>query len=155
MTKSLPGQTQVKSLLGDFKKFISRGNVVDLAVGVMIGAAFQSIVKAFTDGIVTPLLNAVGGKPDVPLTIWHFNLGLVISAIISFLITAATIFFLIVKPMGKLMEATKKKEEAEEKAEKAEEEEREAAELTVLKEIRDYLKLQADEPPARTPVSSG
>lgn len=128
----------MKELIADFKKFISRGNVVDLAVGVMIGAAFQNIVKSFTDGIVTPLLNAIGGQPDVPLAIWHFNVGTVINAVISFLITAAVIFFLIVKPMTKLMEMTKKDEANEAKDAK------QSADVKLLGEIRDLLKQQVE-----------
>ena len=119
----------MKAILNDFKKFISKGNVIQLAVGVMIGASFQTIVKSFTDGILTPLLNEVGGQPDVPLKIWHFDVGMVINAIIGFLMTAAIIFFLIVKPMSKFGDVTKAASEA--------------PDVKLLKEIRDLLKEQA------------
>lgn len=125
----------MKQLIDEFKAFIMKGNVVDLAVGVMIGAAFGGVVKAFTDGIVTPLLGALHGKPEVSLHIWHFDVGMVINAILSFLITAAIIFFLILKPMAKLMALAKKKE-AEKPAEPAPVPE----DIKLLTEIRDLLK---------------
>ncbi len=121
----------MKTLLADFRKFISQGNVIQLAVGVMIGASFQTIVKSFTDGFITPLLNLFGGQPDVPLKIWHFDVGMVINAIMGFLITAAIIFFLIVKPMAKFGSVTEAKVDGE------------AADVKLLKEIRDLLKQQA------------
>ncbi len=125
----------MKKLTDEFKAFIMKGNVVDLAVGVMIGAAFGGIVKAFTDGIVTPLLGAIGGKPEVSLHIWHFDVGLVINAVLSFLITASIIFFLILKPMTKLVAIAKKKE-----AEKPAEPPPIPEDVKLLTEIRDLLK---------------
>jgi len=122
----------MKELIEEFKKFVLKGNVVDLAVGVMIGAAFGGIVKAFTDGIITPLLGAIGGKPDVSLHLWHFDVGLVINSILSFLITASIIFFLIVKPTAALIALTKKKEAAAPPPP--------APEVQLLTEIRDLLK---------------
>ena len=85
---------------------------------------------------MTPLLNAIGGQPDVPLTIWHFNVGTVINSVISFLITAAVIFFLIVKPMTKLMETMKQKDEAKDA--------KQSADVKLLGEIRDLLKQQVE-----------
>jgi large conductance mechanosensitive channel len=120
-------------MLNEFKKFILKGNVVDLSTGVIIGAAFGGIVKAFTDGIVTPLLNMAGGKPDVPLMVGPFNLGLIISALISFLITAAVIFFVIVKPANALMARMNKEEAAAPPPGPSEE-------VKLLTEIRDALK---------------
>ena len=119
----------MKALLDDFKKFISKGNVIQLAVGVMIGASFQTIVKSFTDGILTPLLNELGGQPDVPLKIWHLDIGMFINSIIGFLMTAAIIIFLIVKPMSRFGDVTKAVTET--------------PDVTLLKEIRDLLKKQA------------
>ena len=120
-------------MIDEFKNFILKGNVVDLSTGVIIGAAFDGIVTGFTKGIVEPLLNLLGGKPDVPLMVGPFNLGLVISAIISFLITAAVVFFVIVKPANKLMSMMKKKEAAAPPPPPA-------AEIVLLTEIRDLLK---------------
>lgn len=99
-------------MIDEFKKFILKGNVVDLSTGVIIGAAFSGIVKAFTDGIITPLLGLFGGKPEVGLMVGPFNLGLIISAIIGFLITAAVVFFVIVKPVNQLLAMMKKEEAA-------------------------------------------
>ena len=99
-------------MLNEFKKFILKGNVVDLSTGVIIGASFGEIVKAFTTGVVGPLLALLGGQPDVTLMIGKFNLGIVISAILGFLITAAVVFFVIIKPVNHLMAMMKAKEAA-------------------------------------------
>lgn len=119
-------------MLNEFKKFILKGNVVDLSTGVIIGAAFGGIVTAFTKGIVEPLLSLIGGNPEVALTVGPFDVGLIISAIIAFLITAAVVFFVIVKPANKLMAMMKKEEEAAPTAP--------PAEIVLLTEIRDLLK---------------
>jgi len=125
----------MKQTLDEFKAFIMKGNVIDLAVGVMVGAAFSGIIKAFTDGVVTPLLGALGGNPNVSLHVGIFDLGMVINAVLSFLITASIIFFLIVKPMNKLTSLMlKKKEEAPAAPPEPTEE------VKLLIEIRDLLK---------------
>jgi large conductance mechanosensitive channel len=90
-----------------FKEFILRGNVVDLAVAVVIGAAFGTIVTALVKDIITPLIAAIGGKPDfknLTFTINHskFAYGDFVNAIISFLIVAAAIYFLVVLPLNKI-----------------------------------------------------
>ena len=92
----------------DFKAFIMKGNVVDLAVAVVIGAAFSAIVTSIVDGLITPLVGLLGDKNFDELY-WkvgktHFLYGPVISAVISFLSIAAVVFFLIVKPMNALQE---------------------------------------------------
>jgi large conductance mechanosensitive channel len=97
------------SMMQEFKEFAMKGNVIDLAVGVLLGAAFGKIVDAFTAGIITPIINAIGGNPDISLKIGVLDIGLVINAIISFLITALVLFFVFVKPMNRLMKATEKK----------------------------------------------
>jgi large conductance mechanosensitive channel len=94
---------QVLTILGEFKEFILKGNAISLAVGVIIGAAFGKFVTAFTTGIVEPLLKAVGGNPEVALKVWIFDIGVVISALISLVITGAILFFIFVRPMNKLM----------------------------------------------------
>ncbi len=119
-------------MLKEFKNFILKGNVIDLSTGVIIGASFGVIVKAFTDGIVTPLLSLIGGNPKVPLTWWIFDLGIIISAVISFIITAAVVFFVIIKPANKLMAMMKKEEAAAPTAP--------PADIALLTEIRDLLK---------------
>ena len=95
-------------MLQDFRKFILRGNVVDLAVAVVIGAAFGAIVTSLVKDLITPLLAAIGGKPDFSSLYFTLNgskfmYGDFINAIISFLILATVIFFLIVQPLNKLM----------------------------------------------------
>jgi large conductance mechanosensitive channel len=95
-----------------FKKFLLRGNVVDLAVAVIIGAAFTAIIAAFTADILTPIIAAIGGKPNfssLSFTInkSHFKYGDFINAIISFLILAAVVYFFVVLPINTLMERFK------------------------------------------------
>jgi large conductance mechanosensitive channel len=95
-----------------FKKFLLRGNVVDLAVAVIIGAAFAAIVTAFTADILTPIIAAIGGKPDfssLSFTInkSHFLYGAFINAVITFLILAAVVYFFVVLPINSLMDRFK------------------------------------------------
>ena len=124
-------------MLKGFKEFILRGNVVDLAVAVVIGAAFVAVVKAFTDGIITPLIAAIFGKPNLDsvgtFTIngAHFSIGLVLTALVVFVITAAVIYFLVVLPMNKIKEAQERRAGGPAAAEESE--------LDVLKQIRDQL----------------
>ncbi len=122
-------------MLDEFKKFIFKGNVVDLSTGVIIGTAFGGIVKAFTDGIVNPIINKITGSttPNVELMVGPLNLGLIISAMINFLIVAAVVFFLIVKPMNHVMTMMKAKEAAAPPPGPTPTE-------TLLTEIRDALK---------------
>ena len=103
----------MKSLIEEFKAFIMRGNVIQLAVAVVMGVAFGDIVKSVQADIISPILGAIGGKPDFSyITLGAIRLGSFINAIISFAITAAAVFFVIVKPMNILMEKMAKKEEA-------------------------------------------
>jgi large conductance mechanosensitive channel len=122
-------------MLNEFKKFILKGNVIDLSTGVIIGAAFGGIVTAFTKGIVEPIIKFASGgtDPNVTLKLGIFDIGLIINAAIGFLITAAVIFFVIVKPANKLM-ALMKKEEAEAPPPAP------PADIQLLTEIRDLLK---------------
>jgi large conductance mechanosensitive channel len=122
-------------MLNEFKKFILKGNVIDLSTGVIIGAAFGGIVTAFTKGIVEPIIKLASGgtDPNVTLKLGIFDIGLIINAAIGFLITAAVIFFVIVKPANKLM-ALMKKEEAEAPPPAP------PADIQLLTEIRDLLK---------------
>lgn len=124
-------------MLKGFKEFISRGNVVELAVGVIIGAAFKNIIDALVDGIINPLIAAVIGKPDfsdafiLTLNGTDVKFGLLITAIINFIIMAFAIYFCIVVPMNALNARRKKAEElAEEEA---------SDEVKLLTEIRDAL----------------
>ena len=96
-----------------FKDYILRGNVIDLAVAVVIGGAFGAVVTALVKDIVTPLIGAFGGTPDfssVSFTINNskFMIGDFINAVISFVTIAAVIYFFVVTPMNKIMEKVKK-----------------------------------------------
>ncbi len=133
-------------MLKGFKEFISRGNVIDLAVAVVIGTAFTAVVTAFTDSVIQPLIDRIGAGPDasygilkIPLDTLNphqsfIDLNTVLSAVINFLLVAAVVYFLIVVPFKKL----KKDDPAVED---------ESTELTLLTEIRDLL--QAGARPAR------
>ena len=96
-------------MLNEFKKFILRGNVIDLAVGVVIGAAFNTVVQALVKDMITPIVTAVTGKvqfADLTFTIHHagFLYGDFLNTAISFIIVAAVVFFLVVQPINKLNE---------------------------------------------------
>ena len=124
-------------MIQGFKEFISRGNVVELAVGVIIGAAFKNIVDALVDGIINPLIAAAIGKPDfsdafiLTLNGSDVKFGLLITAVINFILMAFAIYFCIVMPMNALNNRRKKAEElAEEEA---------SDEVKLLTEIRDAL----------------
>ncbi|MCE9609723.1 MAG: large conductance mechanosensitive channel protein MscL [Chthoniobacter sp.] len=125
-------------IIEEFKTFILKGNVVDLAVGVVIGAGFGAVVTSMVKDIITPLIGAIGGQPDFsavklgPLLIGNF-----INAAVAFLILAAVIFFLVVKPMNILMAMAKKKAEAAPAAPAQVPED-----VKLLMEIRDLLKKQ-------------
>ena len=109
-------------MIKGFKDFISRGNVVDLAVGVIIGAAFKNIVDALVDGIINPLIAAVIGKPDfsdafiLTLNGTNVKFGILITAVINFLLMAFAIYLCIVVPMNKLAALRTAKEKAEKDA---------------------------------------
>ena len=110
-------------MLKDFKKFILRGNVVDLAVAVVIGAAFSAIVTALVKDLVTPLLAAIGGKPDFSNLYFTVNnskfmYGDFLNAVVSFLLIAAVIFFLVIQPINKLVAYGNRNKAAEDPTDK-------------------------------------
>jgi large conductance mechanosensitive channel len=136
-----------------FKAFLMRGNVVDLAVAVVIGAAFTNIVNSVVKGIINPLVGAVGTKnldsyssclrdpctgSGESATGIRILWGSVLGATLSFVITAAVVYFLMVLPMAKYLA----RQEARRKAEEGTHEVIEVTELEVLKEIRDALVAQ-------------
>ena len=95
-------------MLKGFRDFILRGNVVDLAVAVVIGAAFTAIVNALVADIINPLISAVVSKPDFSFLILHVHGGAIkygdfLNAAISFLIIAATVYFMVVLPVNTLL----------------------------------------------------
>ena len=92
----------------DFKEFLLRGNLVDMAVGIVIGVAFAAVVTALVGDLITPLIAAIGGNPDfssLSFTIHksHFAYGHFINAVITFVVIAAVVFYLVVKPVNMLM----------------------------------------------------
>ena len=96
-------------MLREFRDFVLRGNVVELAIAVVIGAAFGALVTALVSSFITPLIAAIGGEPDfsaLDFTIngSRFTYGLFLNALLSFLLIAAVVFFLIVRPLNALME---------------------------------------------------
>lgn len=110
-------------MLKDFKKFILRGNVIDLAVAVVIGAAFGSIVTSLVKDLVTPLIAAIGGQPNFSnlyFTINHskFLYGDFLNAMISFVLIAAVIFFFVIQPINKMIAYSNRHKTAEEPTEK-------------------------------------
>lgn len=119
-------------MLKEFKAFIARGNVVDLAVGVIIGAAFTSIVTSLTKNLINPLIGLFIGKIDLSGLVFsvgnaHFRYGLFIDAVINFLIIAFVVF-LMVKAINQFLPKTDKKDAAP------------SASEVYLREIRDLLK---------------
>jgi large conductance mechanosensitive channel len=100
-------------MLSGFKQFILRGNVIDMAVGVVIGAAFATVVSAFTKDLLTPLIAALIGKPDFSAISFTINgsvfaIGDFINAAISFLLIAAAVYFFVVTPVNMLVARMRK-----------------------------------------------
>ena len=122
-------------MIKEFKEFLLRGNVVDLAVAVVIGGAFTAIVTALSKGILTPLVGMIVGTDFSDMTFTlngsTFSYGIVIDAVISFVLIAAVVFFLIVKPM-QVLAARRAKGEVEADAP--------TPEAVLLTEIRDLLR---------------
>jgi large conductance mechanosensitive channel len=100
-------------MLSGFKQFILRGNVIDMAVGVVVGAAFATVVSAFTKDLLTPLIAAIAGKPDFSAITFTVNgsmfaIGDFINAAISFLLVAAAVYFFVVTPVNMLVARMRK-----------------------------------------------
>jgi large conductance mechanosensitive channel len=140
----------LKEIGNEFKAFILKGNVVDLAVGVVIGAAFGKVVESVVKDIITPLIGLVGGQPDFSgIALFAHKvvedgretmkggimIGNFINAVIAFVILGAVVFFLVVKPLNALMALTKRKAE-----EKPDEPAPLPEDVKLLMEIRDLLK---------------
>jgi large conductance mechanosensitive channel len=127
-------------MLRDFREFVLRGNVVDLAVAVVLGAAFGAVVAALVADIITPLIAAIGGQPnfgDLKFTIHgsEFSYGDFINKVVSFVTVAAAVFFLVVKPVNALLARRKAKEEPPPQAP--------PEDVQLLTEIRDLLRAGA------------
>ncbi|MEW1722535.1 large conductance mechanosensitive channel protein MscL [Streptomyces sp. NPDC093109] len=147
-----------ESVLAGFKAFLMRGNVIDLAVAVVIGAAFTNVVNSLVKGVINPLVGAFGTKDldhyssclkapcvtkggevvtGIPI-MW----GSVLSAVLTFLITAAVVYFLMVLPMSRYLARRARLQAAKEEVKEV----LEVSELEVLKEIRDALVAQRGAP---------
>ena len=105
-------------MLQEFKRFVLRGNVVDLAVAVVIGAAFTSVVNALVKDLLTPFIAAIGGQPDFSRLRFTINgsqflYGDFINAVLTFLILAAVVFFLVVRPLNYLLSRSRKEPPAD------------------------------------------
>ena len=98
----------MRGLVDEFKTFILRGNVLDLAVAIVIGVAFAAIVTSLVENMITPIIGTLGGQPDFSALTFtinnsEFSYGAFINSLISFLIIALVIFFLIIKPVNALL----------------------------------------------------
>ena len=138
-------------MLAGFKEFVARGNAVDLAVGVVIGAAFTDVVNALVERVLNPLVGGLFGRPNFDDT-WHITLGTgadaavvqplaVLTALINFLLVAVALYLVVVLPTNKL--AARRREEAPEPAAPADD-------VRVLMEIRDLI--SAQQSPGGTPA---
>jgi large conductance mechanosensitive channel len=137
-------------LITGFKDFVLRGNVIDLAVAVVIGAAFTGIVTSLVQGLINPIIAAIGGSADlhgtwvIPLRTLHegtdqqqvvgIQVGTIVSAIINFVLVAAVVYFAILTPVNRLLALRKKGEVAAPKAP--------SEDVLLLTEIRDLLARQ-------------
>jgi len=111
-------QDEEMHMIKGFRDFLMRGNVIDLAVAVIVGAAFTAIVTSFVTNIVTPLIAAIVGKPDFSALVLKVHGGVItygvfLNAVISFLLIATVVYFLIVVPVNYAMARFKKPEVAE------------------------------------------
>ncbi|MCI1256300.1 MAG: large-conductance mechanosensitive channel protein MscL [Corynebacterium provencense] len=132
-------------MLKGFKDFIMRGNVIELATGVIIGSAFTAIVTALTNNLIQPIINVFGGGGDVEGLAWRLkagdasttiDLGAIITAVINFLIIAAVVYFIIVMPINRMAELSAKRKGQDT------EEATTLSEADLLIEIRDLLAAQ-------------
>jgi large conductance mechanosensitive channel len=126
-------------VLKGFRDFIMRGNVVDLAVGIVIGAAFSGLITQFTKSFLEPLIKALGGGGSAGGTFeingQTFDWGAFVNAVFTFVLTAAALYFVVVLPMNKLAERRKRGEVPEPEAP--------AEDIILLTEIRDTLRNRA------------
>ena len=131
-------------MLKGFKEFLSRGNIVDLSIAVVIGTAFTGLVTAFTNSIVQPLISRIGAGKNTKYGILRIPIGgdqaidlnILLSALINFILVAAVVYFLIVVPYSRLRK-------------RGEVEQAQDTELSVLTEIRDLLATDGEVGPGR------
>lgn len=119
-------------MLKGFRDFIVRGNLVELAVAFVIGIAFATVVSSFVDNLLMPLVGKVGGRPDFSdITRGGIPVGQFVTDLVTFLITAAAVYFLVVMPYNRLMERFQKPHEVAAEAS--------SEEVALLREIRDLM----------------
>ena len=126
-------------MIKGFKDFLLRGNVVDLAVAFVIGAAFAAVITTFTEKIIQPIINSVGGRDSLGLGFFirdnddktFVDIGALITALINFVIVAAAVYFIVVVPVTRLMERRNRGEEPPVEAP--------TEDIVLLREIRDSL----------------
>jgi large conductance mechanosensitive channel len=111
--RAKPGE----GLMGGFRKFLFRGNLIDLAVAVVIGVAFNDVIHALITDIITPLIAAIGGQPNFSALTFtvhksHFLYGGFLNSLISFVIIAAVVYYLIVSPATRITDLTTRNKEA-------------------------------------------
>jgi large conductance mechanosensitive channel len=124
-------------MIKGFRDFLLRGNVVDLAVAVIIGAAFGAVVDSLVKDVITPIIGAIGGQPDFSaITLGPILIGSFLNSVLSFIIIALVIYLLIIVPMNRIMERVQRKTEAGAPPAPTKEE-------VLLTEIRDVLKQRA------------
>lgn len=137
-------------MLKGFKDFLMRGNVVELAVAVVVGTAFTALVTSFTNSFLKPLIGLVGGGGrtggELVVDQQHFTWGAFINAVITFVLTAAVVYFLVVLPMKTLMERRRRGEEPGPVA---------PTQVELLLEIRDLLRAQQGMGPGHDPSGPG
>jgi large conductance mechanosensitive channel len=137
-------------MLKGFKDFLLRGNIVDLAVAVVIGTAFIALVNSFAESFLTPLIGLVGGGGELGGTFTvngqTFSWGSFISQVITFVLTAAVVYFFVVLPMKHVIERRKRGEEAGPA---------EPTQVELLVEIRDLLRAQQGAGPGHDPSGPG
>jgi large conductance mechanosensitive channel len=137
-------------MIKGFKDFLLRGNVIDLAVAVVIGTAFTALVTSFTDSFLKPLIGLIGGGGkhggELVVNQQHFTWGAFISALITFVLTAAVVYFVVVLPIKALMERRRRGEEPGPVT---------PTQVELLVEIRDLLRAQQGTDPGRDPSGVG
>jgi large conductance mechanosensitive channel len=128
-------------MLSGFKKFILKGNVIDLAVAVVIGSAFSAVVDALVKSVLMPLISLLVGEPnfDSFLAFGDVRFGVLLTAVVNFLLVASALYFIIVAPMNRLIEHRNRKLGIGQDAKK---EAAEDPQIALLKEIRDALQNQ-------------
>ncbi|TFV63343.1 UNVERIFIED_ORG: large conductance mechanosensitive channel protein MscL [Bacillus sp. AZ43] len=137
-------------MIKGFKDFLLRGNVVDLAVAVVIGAAFTAVVTSFTESFLRPLIGLLGGGGETggsfEVNGQTFAWGDFVNAVITFVLTAAVVYFVVVVPMKLILERRKRGEEAGPVA---------PTQVELLVEIRDLLRAQQGQGAGPDPIGPG